>query len=424
MKNKFWRGYMKKLLILTVGLALVSLNAYSTPFYKVKCYDSKNRVISCDDKARTKKIAKVAKKKPAKKETLAERKARERAMALRALARQNESMKSELDALRKANLIAAAKTEEAPKAPAAPVTQVAIPTTTTEIAKNIEPEDQSSWGLGVTNEVSKGFRTVTDASTGTTVYSPFKNELDLAVSYKPAKNMTFTFEEDLYWNWSNPNNDPNSGFEADNPQFKFEYSNLYVSESKRTTIGGEIKAVPAVTQSSRSQGMIVQFTLKGKIKHKFNDSKGYLKFEPELSPIINRFSTSPATQTQVDEDDFPAGGMYYEKLTPNTRFSMAAKGIVGHRILDGVDIEAAVKLKGDYKYADELTVGGQIYTLTPAGWNNSMYITIPRVVVSVSERFTVIGKFEASCKNLSQFKPFGLDKYNDMGVFFALDYAL
>jgi hypothetical protein len=413
MKNKFWRGYMKKLLILAVGLGLVGLNAYSAPFYKVKCYDSKNRVISCDDKARTKKIAKVMKKKPAKKETLAERKARERAMALRALAKQNESMKSELDALRKANLIAAAKTEEAPKAQAAPVMQIAVPTTTTEIAKNVEPESQSSWGFEAFNEISRSFQTD----------SPVQNELDLALKYKPTKDMIFTFEEDLYWFWTNPSGVANSGFQPDNPQFIFDYAGLYVSEDKHTTLDGRIKAVPALTQSSRDKGMVVQFTFKGYLKHKFNEGKGYLKLEPEVSPIISRFTTSAPTDSQYDEDQFDAGGIYYEKLTPNTRFSMAAKGVVGHRILDGVNMEGAIKIQGNYTYADEVLNGSQIITIQPAGWNNKMVITLPKVIVSVSDRFTVSGKFEAS-SNFASFKPFTVDNNNDLGIFFALDYEI
>ncbi|MEI6079700.1 MAG: hypothetical protein WCQ53_03570 [bacterium] len=421
---------MKRLFILAIGLGLVSLNTYSAPFYKVKCYDSKNRVVSCDEKARSKKIAKVSKK-PAKKESLAEKKARERAMALRELAKQNESLKGELDSLRKANLIAAAKTTEAPAAQAAPAVQASVPaptpvpTATTQIAKSVEPATPSAWGFEGTNWLSKGFNQATDDKNNK-VSSPVLNELDVTVKYKPDGNMVFNAEEDLYWNWNNTTNAPNNGFDADNPAFYFDYNNIYVSESKQTTIGAELKMIPGIKQASRDQGMVAQFYLKALIKTKFADGKGYFKFEPEVDPIINKYSTSAPTLTTYDETrmaNTTFNGNGYEPLNPNTRFALAAKGYVGYKILDNVTIETSLKLTSANTYADEVLDGGQLYTITPAGWSTKAQLRLPSVYVSINDNFTAIIRLEAAGK-LNSFKPFGVDDNNSLTFIVALDYEI
>lgn len=422
---------MKRLFVLAIGIALVSSKSYSAPFYKVECYDSNYKVVSCDDKARatkSKKIARVYKKKTVKTvrtESLAERKARERAMALRELAKQNETLKYELDSLRRANLITAARTSEAPATQAAPVSQAVVPApmpiASTQIAKNVDQEEASQWSAGITNELSK---VLTTGSTGKS--TPLLNELDLAVSYTPYKDMTFTAEEDIYWLWSNPDNEVNNGFKGDNPQFYVDYSNIYVSPSKQTTIGGQIKVVPGITQSSRDAGMIAQFTFKVRIATKFNDSKGYLKLEPEINPAINRYSAAGAKNTDCLSNPSACFGTdteYYEKLTPNTRFALAVKGIVGHKLLDNVTAEASIQFKGAYKYADEVYSGGQLYTITPAAWSNKAVITLPKVIISVSDKFSIAGKLEFS-SNFENFKPFTSEEGNSMAAFFALNYSI
>jgi hypothetical protein len=411
---------MKKLLIIGLGFGFI-LNANSSPFYKVQCYDANNRVISCDEKAKvaSKKPTKKIAKKKVKKETLAEKKARERAMALRELAKRNEALKSELEALRNANLLASAKTSEEPEsALLAPEVKSAVPApvqiSTTQIASDIEPVDEAKWIFSVSNEIAKSFRTD----------SPIVNELDLALTYSPTKSMFFTFEEDLYWNWTNPQAAANSGFQPDDPQFVFDYIGLYSSESKQTRIDGRIKLVPGVIQASRDAGKLLGINLRARTTMKFNDGKGYVRLDPEVNAFIHKYSTSAPTANQYQEGMFDAGGIYYETLSPNTRFSTSLKTIVNHRLMDSVNLEAAVRMRGSYKYADEVVNGGQIHTITPAGWVNDLVITVPKVIVSVSERFSIEGKFEANCKNISNLSLFGVDDYNDLGVFFRFTYEI
>ncbi|MCX6113548.1 MAG: hypothetical protein NTY22_09800 [Proteobacteria bacterium] len=390
---------MKRLFILAIGLGLVSSNTYTTPFYMVQCYDSKYKVVSCDDKAKvakTKKIARVFKKKSAKKETVAERKARERAMALRALAKQNETLKGELDSLRRANLIASAQTSVTPTAQAAPVIQANVPaptpmpTAATQIAKSVEPEEQSAWGFEVANLISKPFNDTQDDKKAT-VSSPLQNELDLIGKYKPTKNMIFNVEEDLYWNWNNTTNAANNGFDADNPAFYFDYLGLYVSESKQTTIDGEIKVIPGVKQDARDAGMVAQFYLRGIIKTKFNDGKGYFKFEPEVDPIINKYSTSAPTATTATDEMPVFDGLAYERLTPNTRFAVAMQGSLGHKIMEGVTLETQLKFTSSNTFANEIIdSGGITRTLVPAGG----------------------------------FKPFSTDANNSLTFLFIMDYEI
>ncbi len=428
---------MKRLFVLTMGIALLSSNSYSAPFYKVQCYDSNYKVVSCDDKARvakTKKVARVFKKKTTKTETVAERKARERALALRELAVQNETLKVQLEALRRANLIAAAKTTEAPAAQAAPVVQTAVPAPTpapmpiasTQIAKNVDTEEPSQWGIEVADTISKSFNTATDKNKAS-VSSPLQNELDFILKYKPASNMVFNVEQDIYWLWNNTTQADSNGFSADNPAFYFDYLKLYVSESKQTTINGQIKVVPGITQGSRDAGMVAQFYLTAYIKTKFNDGKGYFKFEPEVDPIINKYTTSAPTKTAYDSsmDPYTFNGLSYEPLSPNTRFAVATNMAVGHRLMEGVTLEASVKFTSANKFADEVFTGGSTYTLTPEGWTNKVRVRFPNVVVSVNDKLTIVGRLEATSRNIStSFKPYSVDDNNTLGFYLVLDYEI
>ena len=428
---------MKRLFVLAIGLGLVSSNTYTAPFYKVQCYDSKYNVVSCDDKAKvakTKKIARVFKKKSVKKETASERKARERAMALRELARQNETLKGELDSLRKANLIASAKTSVAPTTQAAPVVQASVPaplatpmpTAATQIAKSIDTEEKSTWGFEATNWIYKGFNSATDAKTQAQVSSPIQNELDLAAKYIPQSNMIFTAEEDIYWNWNNTTNADSNGFFGDNPAFYFDYIGLYTSESKKTTLNGEIKVVPGINQSSRDRGMIAQFYLIAKMKSTFNDGKGYFKFETEVDPAINKYTTSAPTATTATDSMPVFNGLAYENLTPNTRFAVAANTVLGHRLVEGVTLEGSIKMTSANKFASEITdTAGVNHTLTPEGWSTKMRVRFPQVIVSVSDRFTVMGILEADCNDISKdFKLYAADSNNNVTFFFVMDYAI
>ena len=430
---------MKRLFVLAIGLGLVSSNTYTAPFYKVQCYDSKYNVVSCDDKAKvakTKKIAKLTKKKSIKKETASERKARERAMALRELAKQNETLKGELDSLRKANLIASAQTSVAPTAQAAPVVQASVPaptatpmpTAATQIAKSVDTEEKSTWGFEATNWISKGFNSATDTKTKADVSSPIQNELDLAVKYKPQSNMIFVAEEDVYWNWSNTTNADSNGFFGDNPAFYFDYLGLYTSESKKTTINGEIKVVPGINQSSRDKGMVAQFYLTARMKTLFNDGKGYFKFEPEVDPAINRYSTAAPTKTAYDSsmDPYTFNGLAYENLSPNTRFAMAANTVLGHRLIEGVTLEGSIKMTTSNKFASEVTdSAGVNHIMTPEGWTTKMRVRFPQVIVSVSDRFTIMGILEADCGDISKdFKLYAADSNNNVTFFFVLDYEI
>jgi len=430
---------MKRLFILAIGLGLVSSNTYAAPFYKVQCYDSKYNIVSCDDKAKvakTKKIAKLSKKKSIKKETASERKARERAMALRELARQNETLKEELSSLRTANLIASAQTSTAPTAQAAPIVQASVPapaatpmpTAATQIAKSIDTEEKSQWNFEAADWISKGFNSATDSKTNAVVSSPIQNELDLAVKYQPLKNMIFTAEEDIYWNWNNTTNADSNGFFGDNPSFAFDYLNLYTSETKQTTLGGQIKVVPGVNQSSRDKGMVAQFYLTAKLKSTFNDGKGYFKFESEVDPAINRYSTSAPTKTSYDSsmDPYTFNGLAYEKLTPNTRFAVAGNMVLGHRLIEGVTLEAGIKMTSSNKFASEiLDSSGVNHTLVPEGWSTKMRVRFPSVIVSVSDRFTIMGILEANCSDISKdFKLYAADTNNSVTFFFVMDYAI
>ena len=428
---------MKRLFILAIGLGLVSSNTYTAPFYKVQCYDSKYNVVSCDDKAKvakSKKIARVFKKKTVKKETASERKARERARALRELAKQNETLKTELDSLRKANLIASAKTSEVPTtAQAAPVVQASVPapattpmpTAATQIAKSVDTEEKSVWGFEATNYVFKSFNSTVDDKKNS-VSSPLQNELDLIVKYMPTSSMSFGAEEDIYWNWANTTNAANNGFALDNPSFCFDYFGLYVSENKQTTVDGEIRMVPGIKQKSRDAGMVAQFYFKSTIKSKFNDGKGYFKFEPEIVPIINKYSTSSPKATSFSDDMFMIGDVGYERLSPNTRFAMDGKVSLGHKLMEGVTLEASAKFTSANTFADEFFDSSGInHTITPAGWSNSTQIRFPAVIIGVSDRFTVIARLEADCGDLAKgFKPYAVDDNNSLAFFFIMDYAI
>jgi hypothetical protein len=419
---------MKKLLIIGLGFGFI-LNANSAPFYKVQCYDANNKVISCDEKAKvakkkTVKRKKIAKKKTVKKETLAEKKARERAMALRELAKRNDALKSELEALRNANLLAAAKTSEEPQsALLAPEVTSSIPApvqiSSTQIAKDSDSEG-SGWGLYLHNDVSKNFKQD----------SPLGNSFYFEPSYSPFKELVFGWEQEISWFWTNPDNLSNSGFAISDPGFYADYSNIYTSDSKKTNVQLKGTITAGLSSASRAETKLLGASVRLRTIFKFNDNKGYFRIDPIVAFNVHRYSTSAPTQAELNGDnrgnfyDDPVGDDFYERLSPNTRFGTTLTSKLKHRLTESVDLAAVLSFTNNYKYGDEVVSGGQVNVLAPARWVSGISLIAPKVFVKVTDKMNIQTWLRVRATDLSYFNMFGIDDHNDIGVFFRVAYSI
>ncbi len=401
---------MKKLLVLMI---VASFSVQAAPFYKVKCYDSNNKLVSCDEAARAQaKAKKVVKKKTAKKETLAQKKARERAIALREIARQNEELKNEIQALRKASLLAAAKREEAPSYTAvlAPQTQAVIPAPTaqTVVAKDTVSENPNKWGFAIANEVGKSFKSET----------PLTNMLDLDVMYQATDHISLGVEQEFVWNWNTTSTAKETGFSFVDLLLMFNYAKIFQSDDKLNTLDGDINTYIATTKGTRDAGQLGNARFRAKFKRSFNDGKGSIGLQPAFTWYINKNTTSAPTGNP--EKYAPVGDDEFEKLNPNNKYRFGLKSIFNHRLMDGVKFEAYVDLKSTKTHADEaLNSQGNLTTIVPAGWKNTFELCLPKVIISVSDRFTVEALLKTST-NLSQFKLYNTDTTVDADTALAL----
>jgi len=397
-----------------------SFSLQAAPFYKVKCYDSNNKLVSCDEVARANaaKAQKVAKaKKKVKKETLAQKKARERAIALRDIAKQNDELKREIEALRKATLLAAAKTEEQPAQTAvlAAPTQTVVPTAQASVTKDTVTDNPNKWAFSIANELGKSMKSDT----------PLTNTLDLDLFYNATDHMKLGVEQEFVWNWTTTTNAPTTNFSFVDLLLMFNYSKIFQSDDKLNTLDGDINTYIATTKGTRDAGQLANVRLRLKFKRAFNDSKGSIGFQPAFTWYINKATTSAPTGNP--EKYIPVGDDQYEKLNPNNNYKFGLKSIFNHKLMDSVTFEAYVDVKSTKTHADEaLSNQGDLVTITPAGWNNSLEIGLPKVIVSVSERFSIEALLKTST-SFSNFKLYNTDDANtgsDTSIAFRLSYDI
>ncbi len=412
---------MKKLLVLVLA---ASFSLQAAPFYKVKCYDSNNKVVSCDEAARAQAKAKrvaANKKKAKKKETLAQKKARERAIALRDIARQNEELKYEIQSLRKAALLAAARTEEKPADTAvlAPQTQTAVPAPTaqTVVAKDTVSDDANKWSFEIANEVNKSFKTAT----------PLTNTLDFDLNYQATDHMSLGVEQEFVWNWTTTTNAPTTNFSFVDLLLMFNYAKIFQSEDKLNTLDGDINTYIATTKSTRDAGQLGNVRLRLKFARSFNDSKGSIGFQPAFTWYINKNATSAPTGSITDANKYTLGDDDFEKLNPNNNYRFGLKSVFNYKLMEDVTLEAYADVKSTKTHADNaLTSGGSLVTITPASWVNTLEICFPKVIVKVSNRFSVQALFKTST-SLSEFKLFSTDpsvSTSDTSIAFKVSYAI
>lgn len=420
---------MKRFLfiIATAGL-MVGMNAEGHPYYKVQCYDVNDKLVSCDDVAvaKTKKHthvyksnkAKIAKAKKAA-DALAQKNAREKAIALRELAKQNEELRAEMQALRKANLLAAAKTEEKPADTAQLATTTTVqlpvaPTSTTQIATDVEEKDEVKFGGGITDEVTQGFKEG----------DLFKNELDLAFDYIPTKHLTVEIEQDMYWNWTT-GADSNRGFKFDDLTLMLAYGDIYHTEDKLGQLDGHVKLSLPTTQKSRDFGKVLGIEFKAKWKQMVNNSKGFVKFEAAVTPVINRYSTAPIGSGNGETT--MANGLPWEKLAPNTRFKTGFKTVFNHKLVGALSFETSAAINSAYLFADEVqNDDGTVITVQPAAWSNTLELVLPKFIYTVSDAVSIATKLVTST-SFDEFKLFNTDKTfgnSDFGVYFSLSYSI
>ncbi len=414
---------MKKLLVLMIA---ASFSLQAAPFYKVKCYNSKNKLVSCDEMARARKAASASKKR-VKKDTLAQRKARERAIALREIAKQNEELKNEVQSLRMASLLAAAKTEEKPADTAvlAAPTQMVIPAATvqTVVATDKVSESTNKWGLEVANEIDKSFLPETALT----------NCLDIDVSYAATDHMTLMAEQEFTWNWNTTSTAKTSAFAFADILFEFVYLKMFESEDKNSTINGFIDTYIATTKATRSLGQLGNISATLRFKRAFNDGKAAIKFEPGFTWYINKSTTTNApTVTSYDGFTDPSkyvditSGERFEKLSPGTNYKVALKSVFEHRLMEGVTFATHIKVSSKRTFEDSaLSSAGSPVILTPAGWTNSFELCLPKVTVAVSDKFTVQGWLSTSAP-FTDFKLYNTEasRKGDTAIAFKMIYDI
>jgi len=412
--KRFW------FIIATAGL-IAGMTAEAAPFYKVQCYDANDKLVNCNDIGKVKKHAKkstkakIAKAKVKKSDALAQKKAREKAIALRALAKQNEELRSEMLALRKANLLAAAKTEEkpAPTAQLAATTTVqlpaAAPISTTQIAKEPETSNKSPWGFEADNWVRKSVQSQT----------PLTNELDLTVAYNISPDYAFAVEEDLNWDWSNPKNEAKQGFAFSDIQPSISFNNIYTSQSKQTKLFGDIVGAIGVSEDSRNNGMIFNARFRLRLQTAINEQKGWFRFDAFVTPAIYKYTTT----TQKTGDTYATAAGNIDALTPNSRLDTGIKVWFHHKIAGNLAFESTIKFRGKYTYADEVDTGAGLETLTEAQWRDDIELVLPRLVYTVNDNLTVDGGLKATGP-LSSFKPYSTDNGNDLMFVFTMFYNI
>jgi len=410
---------MKRTFTITIALGFVfALNANSAPFYKVECYNANNQLVSCNEpvKAKPKAKKKIAKKRTHPKETLAQRRARERAIALREQQKRNAQLKMELEALRKAELVVATKTEEAP-APtvqSAPAVTASIPApvafSSTKIVKNPEPSAQSSWALGLKDWVSRNF------SAG----SATNNELDISINYTLNQHIDFAVEQDIYWNWTNPEGKitKDNGWNMDDVLTIFSYGNLWVSESKKTTISFDITGAWGTSKESRDNDIYFTPRFRFLIKNTFNDGKAYIDFRPFITLSVRKYTTSAPTGSKK-ADTATLGADKYEKLTPNERFKTGVKTIFSHKLFNSLSFSPYVEVTCSDTY-DQSVAGG---TIVPSTWNNSLKFAFPRFTFGVTDSLSIDAYIDMKGP-LSSFRPFSTNDKNGVTAVIIFDYTI
>lgn len=411
-----------------LALATVSLilsgSLYSAPFYKVQCYDANDKLVNCNDVVTAKKsiakVRKTIKKKPAG-ETLAQKEARERAIALREIAKQNEELKAEMQALREATLLASAKTAETPATTAqlAPQTTMAVPApiSKAEVAKETSDESKSPFSGGLSNEVSKSFKSDT----------PLSNELSAWISYEVDENISLELSNYMGWNWNVPSGKKDHSFKFGDLNARFYYNGVYVSPNEQTKLNSRIQLTVPTTSSSRDTGMILAVQFRTRLDTKFNSGKGTFRLENTVTPNFHRFS-SENNPTGKSENPFSFNDKDYERLNPNTRFKLGFLTMANHKLTSDLTLEAEVSISANYTYAAEMIDGdtNTLVTTSPAAWVNSLAITFPKLTLAITDSFNFQGKVQTKT-NLAEFKLYNVDsavKGSDTAVYMTLEYSI
>jgi hypothetical protein len=393
---------MKKLLNVLIILSfLLGLKLSAAPFYKVRCYDAKGKRVSCESKTAKKKVRKkYTKKKRTKRYTKRKPKVNKEALALQSLKEETSKLKEEVEALRKANLIAAAKKEETPDSTVqladATATPVPVPTAKVEV---VEEKDTTPSPLAFAFWVAATKDVKDDKPFGTTV------ALDINYKFNKNYNLILTAPFDMAISGANGND-----FSVGDVSLTL-IQKLFKNE-RGLSIDAKYYAWFPTSSSSRSVDKYVAFRIRPIFKQTFHDGKSHVRVEPEVNFSFQGYKTAAPTATNpsdLNSDNSFTGdnGLLYEKLSPNEKYSVKLKTRFVHNFTDNFGLGTFVKVSGQRKY--DYALGG---VTQQGGWTKTVQFGIPKFYFSFDNIYWEIGLITTG--NVEGFAPFKSDENNSL----------
>jgi hypothetical protein len=355
--------------------------------------------------------------------TLAEAK---KVLALKKLIEQNKALKAELSATRKAELVSAATTPAVTPdtQKLAPVTSTSIPaqastpptaTIKTEVAK---PEEKSGFekdfSAAVENSTSRPFQDETD------IY----NSMKFIFKYNLTDNINIKSEPSFNWAWASKSN-----FQFQDLPFALNHGCLYYSSSLDMNISGSFVISLPTSSGSRNAGVISYVISNVVTKFGFNDGKGSLTLTPEIAFAFRKRSTSSPTADSLEDFNslstekrsyFGSDQEGYEELDPYSQYTLSLNTSFWHQVYGIVSFATWVKFFSTKMYGDYVNDGGQIRTITPESWNNTMEFS-QEIKFKVNDRF-VVKTGLSSLGPVSGFRPFNTNNGNNLIAWVTIKY--
>lgn len=392
---------MKKLLNVLVILSfLLGLKLSAAPFYKVRCYDSKGKRVNCESRVAKKKVKrKYTKKKSRRKYTKRKPRVSQEALALKALKEETSKLKEEVEALRKANLIVAAKKEETPDATVQladkTATPVPVPTAKVEV---VEEKDTTP------SPVAFGFWV--DATKDIKDTEPFGSSIGLDINYKFSNdyNLILTAPFDMSISGASGNS-----FSVGDVSLTF-IQKLFKNE-RGLSIDAKYYAWFPTSSASRSVDKYIAFRIRPRFKQTFHDGTSHVRVEPEVNFAFQGYKTAApsATASTIGTVDNFTGddGLLYEKLSPNEKYSVKVKTRFVHNFTDNFGLGTFVKISGSKKY--DYALGG---VTQQGGWTKTVQFALPKVYFCFDNIIWEIALLTTG--NVDGFAPFKSDENNSV----------
>jgi hypothetical protein len=399
--------------------------------YEMKCYNQGQKC-PCNKKTK-KKVANLSGKKNKRlaSKSDAKKRARAKALALRNAAKENQKLKDELEALRRANLIAAAKQQKTPsEAQLAEGTEVSAP-------KMVVSKEEISSAVAETGPVSAFYGSIENAVNKDVekegANSPLSDTTKVVLGFRPLQNDDLKIHIEPAFAWVSNNNvdtttNSSSYFEMKNTPIVVEHNNIAKFEKISSVLKGSLTGVIPTNGSDRNGGLIMGIQSNLTFHTDFDNTKGNVELSPGFAFDIRQNTTAaPSANASSVSDDktfTTSDGSMFEKLDPNTQYTVSTQLQVQHSIVDHLAAAIWLKFNFNKKYADTMAYNGSLLTVTPDLWENKMELGLKAPIDFTNKGIGFGGEIGFVSKGLvSGFRPFSSSDNNLMSLYFKISYS-